>query len=76
MRDREAATQAGDMKAIEEGAHSLKSSCGNLGAKGLVELFKEIERLGREQEPENISDLVNRSSKEFDRVQMALTEAK
>ncbi|MFT5283998.1 MAG: HPt (histidine-containing phosphotransfer) domain-containing protein [Planctomycetota bacterium] len=69
------ATAAGDMKAVEFNAHSLKSSCGNLGATILVDLFREIERLGREEELDGVSVLVNRSAEEFDRVQVALSAA-
>lgn len=36
-------------KMVEEQAHSLKSSSANLGANKLAALFKELERMGREQ---------------------------
>ena len=75
MRSLAEATAAGDMKAVEFNAHSLKSSCGNLGAIVLVDLFKEIERLGREEELEGVSVLVDRSNEEFSRVQAALSAA-
>ena len=76
MKGLEAASDAGDMPGVEAAAHSLKSSCGNLGATALVDLFKKIEMLGREHDPLEIPSLVNKSNEEFVRVQSALLESK
>lgn len=66
------ALEQGDAKGIEEAAHSLKSSCGNLGAVGLSGIFKEIEALGREKSLNSVPSLVERSNREFERVESAL----
>jgi len=70
------ASSSGDMKGVEAAAHSLKSSCGNLGATVLVDLFRRIEKLSRENAAEEIPALVKQTAQEFDRVQSALLEAK
>ena len=66
------ALESQDAKALEEAAHALKSSCGNLGAIGLSSLLKEIEEKGREADLEGASSLVSRSVEEFKRVEQAL----
>lgn len=70
------ASASGDMKSVEAAAHSLKSSCGNLGATVLVDLFRRIEMLSRENIADEIPELVSQSEQEFDRVQSALLETK
>ena len=75
LQDLAAASEAGDMKGVEAAAHSLKGSCGNLGATVLVDLFRRIEQLSREDIVDEISHLVSQTGLEFDRVQVALKEA-
>ena len=76
LRDLATASDAGDMKGVEATAHSLKGSCGNLGATVLVDLFRRIEQLSRENIADEIPGLVSQTGLEFDRVQAALKEAK
>ena len=76
LHDLATASDAGDMKGIEAAAHSLKGSCGNLGATVLVDLFRKIEQLSREELMDEIPQLVSQTGPEFDRVQAALMEAK
>ncbi len=72
MKDLESALASGDAKTVEEVAHSLKSSCGNLGAARLATLFKEIEAFGRGKDLAEVPSLVDRSNDEFRRVEEAL----
>ena len=62
----------GDAKGVEESAHSLKSSCGNLGAHGLADIFKKIEFLGRQGQLDDVPGLVAKTDDEYVRVQDAL----
>ena len=66
------AMAARDASRIEAVAHSLKSSCGNLGALGLADLFRQIETLGRDASLEDVPSLVAESDQEFQRVEDAL----
>ncbi|MBI1381820.1 MAG: hypothetical protein GC161_12120 [Planctomycetaceae bacterium] len=68
----EEALAAGDGAQLERVAHSLKSSCGNLGAKTLAELCRQIEANGRQGRLEGIASLVARSRQAFAEVQRAL----
>lgn len=63
---------ASDPQALEAAAHSLKSSCGNLGATRLADLCRNLEELGREGQLEGAQPLAQRSMEEFGRVQNAL----
>ena len=66
------AVEVSDAKALEAAAHSLKSSCGNLGAIKLADLCRDLERLGREGQLEGASSLSKQSTDEFARVHDAL----
>ena len=61
-------------KGIEETAHALKSSCGNLGAMQLADLCRKIEAGGREEQLEAVEQLIDRARMEFQRVSDALQE--
>jgi HPt (histidine-containing phosphotransfer) domain-containing protein len=64
----------GDAAAMQEGAHSLKSTSGNLGATMLVELCKELEAMGRAGTTDNAILLLPLLEDEYDRVREALSE--
>lgn len=66
------ALHSGDTRVVEESAHSLKSSCGNLGALRLADLFKRIEELGRRGDLNEVEGLVNETANEYQRVEDAL----
>ena len=66
------ALAANDAKRVEEVAHSLKSSCGNLGAFVLSDLFRQIEASGRDQDLVSAAPLVERTRGEFARAEDAL----
>ena len=72
MQAMEDALESGDAQGVEAAAHSLKSSCGNVGAKVLAELFQEIEALGREAQLDSVPSLAARTRGEFDQVERAL----
>ncbi len=61
-----------DIKEIERVAHSMKSSCGNLGAMGLADLCFQIEMAGRNGTVDDLKSLVERSDDEYQRVRSAL----
>lgn len=70
------AVAGSDLRTIEEVAHSLKSSCGNLGAMGLSALFRDIEALGREQTIDGVAELFAKSQAEYALVEKALRDAR
>jgi HPt (histidine-containing phosphotransfer) domain-containing protein len=72
MSDMELALQTGNASGVEAAAHSLKSSCGNVGALALAELFRTIESLGREEDLATVPSLVERTKQEYGHVAQAL----
>ena len=67
-----AAIAAGDAKALNRIAHSLKSSCGNLGAIGLSALCAQLERAGAEARLDGAPALLEQARAEFARARTAL----
>jgi len=57
--------RAGNLKAIADAAHSLKSSAGNFGADRLALTSEKIELLTRSNSSENLSSLLNDLDQEF-----------
>jgi len=72
MKQVEEALARDDADGLGAAAHALKSSCANLGALKLSELFKEIEFAGKESDLERARPLVNLSSEEYGRVEQEL----
>jgi len=72
MRQIEEALAEDDATALGAAAHALKSSCANLGALKLSELFREIEFAGKESDIERAKPLVALSSEEYSRVEQEL----
>ena len=66
------ASSNGDPMALARAAHSMKSSCGNLGAMSLAHLCQAIEAGGRQGDLEAVRSLVQRSSEEYQKVAQAL----
>jgi two-component system, sensor histidine kinase and response regulator len=66
------AAGAGDAAGVREAAHGLKSSSAQIGARGLAELAKELEALGRANELGVARSLVERAFAEFERVRRAI----
>ncbi len=62
----------GDAQRIESLAHSLKSSCANLGATYLSEICRELESQGREGELGRAKELIVLSKEEYRRVSESL----
>ncbi len=56
------AWQTADFDALRRSAHSLKGSCGNVGAAQLQEVCEELEGLARYRQPERIPDLLSEVS--------------
>ena len=61
-----------DAESLGAAAHALKSSCANLGAMTLSNLFRDIEFAGKEQDMERAAPLVGRSAEEYERVEEEL----
>ena len=61
-----------DPEGVAAAAHALKSSCAQLGALDLSELFKQLERLGREGDLADAPGLARQASEEYVRVEAAL----
>jgi PAS domain S-box-containing protein len=61
-----------DAKALEHTAHSLKSSCGNLGARYMHRICADLEALGRSQQITAAVNLLAKLQTEYARVKMAL----
>jgi HPt (histidine-containing phosphotransfer) domain-containing protein len=61
----------GDLTSVRSGAHSLKGSCGQMGAHAMVRLCQTMEALAREEKVAEGQALVDGLSKELDTVQAA-----
>jgi len=68
----EAAGLRGDGDGLRKAAHTLKSSSANIGALGLADLCRELERIGRQGKLENIEQVLSELEKEYHRVLAAL----
>jgi CheY-like chemotaxis protein len=66
------AVAAGDADATRLAAHALKSSSGNVGATGLVEIARQLEALGREKQLDAARPLVSQMADEYQQVVVAL----
>jgi HPt (histidine-containing phosphotransfer) domain-containing protein len=66
------AVHSGDASAINRIAHTLKSSCTNLGALKLSSLFKEMEAMGRANAIERTPQLLSQIDMEFLAVESAM----
>jgi two-component system, sensor histidine kinase and response regulator len=60
---------------LEEAAHKLKGSCGNLGAARLRDLCQQLEKLGRDGSLQNAPELLAAAEEEFARVRTELVAA-
>lgn len=60
----EQAIASGDNELLGQAAHALKSSTANVGAETLSGLYKQLEKLGREQRIDEASDLLNEVRRE------------
>lgn len=66
----------GDPDLVEGGAHSLKSSCGNLGAESVRLLAARMETLGEEKRLEEARELLPELERQFDETLKALIRAR
>ena len=67
-----AAVDLTDAHALTQAAHSLKSSSANVGAKVLAELCRRLEAMGRQNDLNGASSLLDQFSEEYQRVVAAL----
>ncbi len=66
----------GDLRLVERGAHSLKSSSGNVGAERVRSLAQRIEALAEAGEGEEVPHLLEELDKTLARTVPALAERK
>jgi two-component system, sensor histidine kinase and response regulator len=66
------AVEDGDSSTIEQEAHALKGSCGNMGAWRMAELCAELQEAGASGELASAPELLERLEAEFERVRPAL----
>ncbi len=72
----QAALSAGDTSKLERAAHTLKSSCANIGALHMSRLCFELEKLGRVGSLEGAPSLVQAAEQAFQKVKSALSEVR
>jgi HPt (histidine-containing phosphotransfer) domain-containing protein len=70
------ALEHNDLRALERTAHTLKSSCANVGAVAMADLCFQLEKLGRASKTEGAAQLVARAAVQYDRVRAALNAQK
>jgi HPt (histidine-containing phosphotransfer) domain-containing protein len=70
----DAAEKAKDAKALERAAHSLKSSCANLGAVRMSEICKKLEMLAKSGSFDGAAETIDLSLREYEAVKSALLE--
>ena len=63
----EQAIASGDSEMLGQAAHALKSSTANVGAETLSGLYKQLEKLGREQRIDDARDLLDEVRREHHR---------
>jgi signal transduction histidine kinase/DNA-binding response OmpR family regulator/HPt (histidine-containing phosphotransfer) domain-containing protein len=66
------AVEAGDAHSVERIAHSIRGSCGNMGAVGMETLCIELEEMGRSKDLAAAPAWASRLAEEFERVRAAL----
>ena len=67
-----AAIAGADAEALRKVAHSLKSGSANVGADGLAQLCKEMEKLGRNDSTEGAAALLPQMQQAFQAVRASL----
>jgi HPt (histidine-containing phosphotransfer) domain-containing protein len=65
-----------DLRTLECTAHTLKSSCANVGALSMSKVCLELEQLGREAKLTGAEGLVERAAEQYERVRIALDAQK
>ena len=70
------ALESGDLQQIERSAHSLKSSCANIGATHMSQVCFELEKRGRSGSNEGVEGLVGQAQSAYQDVCCELKKAK
>jgi two-component system, sensor histidine kinase and response regulator len=68
------AVEAGDVSSVGRIVHTLKGSCGNMGARSMGTLCTELEEIVRSEELSAAPELISRLEEEFGRARVALKE--
>jgi HPt (histidine-containing phosphotransfer) domain-containing protein len=70
--DLDKALSNGDGEAFRRAAHSFKGSAGNLGAKQLTELCRQLEQMGLENRLDDASPLLRELHLHYQKAELAL----
>ncbi|AZZ35884.1 hypothetical protein CIK05_03435 [Bdellovibrio sp. qaytius] len=68
------ALAAGDALGVQEKAHSLKSSSGNMGALQLSQICMQLEKMGQTKDLSQAKDLAQKLDVEFKQVSLELRQ--
>ncbi len=68
----QAALQANNPSAVRELAHSLKGASGNISAQPLADIYRQIEKIGKEGSTDGVAQLLDQAHNEFSAVKNAL----
>jgi len=74
IREIETSLANGDVKTLERAAHTLKSSCANIGAPKLSEICKKIEEIARTRSTDGIAPLLSAAQGNYGQVEIALKQ--
>lgn len=70
--DLDSALSSGDGESFRRAAHSFKGSAGNLGAKHLTELCRQLEQIGLENRLADASPLLQQLHARYQQAELAL----
>jgi response regulator RpfG family c-di-GMP phosphodiesterase len=74
MKQMDSALATGDAESMKQAAHSLKSSCANIGGMTLAQHLNEIESLAKAGRMDETAPLMQQVSLEFDQLKLELRE--
>ena len=66
--------ETGDAHSVERIAHTLKGSCGNIGAKRMEAICAELEEMGRSEDLAGAPGPISRLEEDFGRVRAVFEE--
>ncbi len=67
-----ASLAAGNIVEVQRAAHSLKGSAGNIGARALYDICRQVDDKGRSGDLSGLTTLVDALTSEFDKVEVEI----